>query len=106
MVDKLLIVLYTVIADNFRLIYYKRRYHLSRDSQKISKEVDRMDQTKFKASCPVCGRNLFRGSTHSYMEGNCPKCGSFLQITFHDTGVSAVTGPPAQAAKAESFKTE
>ena len=65
-----------------------------------------MDQTKFKASCPVCGRNLFRGSTHSYMEGNCPKCGSFLQITFHDTGVSAVTGPPAQAAKAESFKTE
>ncbi len=50
-----------------------------------------MEQTKYKASCPVCGRNLFRGLPDSYIEGNCPKCGSFLRIFFEGDGVNTVT---------------
>ncbi len=46
-----------------------------------------MEQIKYKASCPVCGRNLFRGLPDSYIEGNCPKCGSFLVIHFETDGV-------------------
>lgn len=51
-----------------------------------------MEKVKFKASCPICGRNLFRGVPDSYIEGNCPKCGSFLLIHFESEGVNIVTG--------------
>lgn len=50
-----------------------------------------MEKIKYKASCPVCGRNLFRGQPNSYIEGNCPKCGSFLFIHFEKDGVNTVT---------------
>ncbi len=50
-----------------------------------------MEGIKYKASCPVCGRNLFRGQTDSHIEGNCPKCGSFLLIDFEKNGVTTVT---------------
>lgn len=50
-----------------------------------------MEQVKYKASCPVCGRNLFKGIPNSYIEGNCPKCGSFIQVNFNDRGVNTVT---------------
>lgn len=43
---------------------------------------------KYKASCPICGRNLFRGSPESVIEGNCPKCGSALVIRYSNTGVA------------------
>lgn len=45
---------------------------------------------KFKASCPVCGRNLFRGATMSFVEGNCAKCGAFLKITYLENGVTVI----------------
>ncbi len=60
-----------------------------------------MEQIKYKASCPICGRSLFRGLPNSYMEGNCPKCGSFLQVTFNSTGVNAVMGSTAKDNKKE-----
>lgn len=46
-----------------------------------------MDKKVFLASCPVCGRSLFRGSPDSYIEGGCPKCKSYLQISFTAEGV-------------------
>lgn len=52
-----------------------------------------MEQIKYKASCPVCGRNLFRGLPDSYIEGYCPKCGSFLVIHFGTDGVHTATEP-------------
>lgn len=51
-----------------------------------------MDSVKYKASCPVCGRNLFKGTPNSYMEGNCPKCGTYLQILFETNGYKIETG--------------
>ena len=52
-----------------------------------------MNQTIYIASCPVCGRSLFKGKPNSYMEGGCPKCKEYLQITFTDTGFSASVNP-------------
>lgn len=52
-----------------------------------------MESKKFKASCPICGRNLFRAVPNSYMEGNCPKCGSFLMISFGSDGITVQTNP-------------
>ena len=46
------------------------------------------DEYKYKASCPICGRNLFRGSPESVIEGNCPKCGNDLIIRYMNTGVA------------------
>lgn len=43
-----------------------------------------------KASCPICGRGLFRGRPRSYVEGNCPKCGKHLEIQFFDRGVQVM----------------
>lgn len=48
-----------------------------------------MERTVFLSSCPVCGRSLFKGSPHSYIEGGCPKCKEYIQITFTDTGFQA-----------------
>ena len=48
-----------------------------------------MKKTVFTASCPVCGRVLFKGSPHSYMEGGCPKCKEYLQISFTESGYEA-----------------
>lgn len=50
-----------------------------------------MENEKLKASCPVCGRNLFRGSKNSYLEGPCPKCGRFLKISFTEDGINIST---------------
>lgn len=60
-----------------------------------------MEHAKYKASCPVCGRSLFRGSPNSYLEGNCPKCGSFLQIMIGKAGVRVVTGAVTAADRTE-----
>lgn len=48
-----------------------------------------MEQAVYMASCPVCGRALFRGAPNSYIEGGCPKCKKFLQILFTDDGVKS-----------------
>lgn len=48
-----------------------------------------MEKEKLKASCPVCGHNLFRGSENSCVDGYCPKCRSHLNIVFFPTGVSS-----------------
>ncbi len=42
----------------------------------------------FKASCPVCGRNLFRGTKRSFVEGPCSKCGTYLKISYLENGVT------------------
>ncbi len=39
------------------------------------------------ASCPVCGRSLFKGKATSYIEGGCPKCKTYLAVTFLRDGV-------------------
>ena len=46
-----------------------------------------MDKKVYLASCPVCGRSLFRGSPDSYIEGGCPKCKNYLQISFTPEGL-------------------
>ena len=43
----------------------------------------------FMASCPVCGRGLFKGAADSYVESGCPKCKSFLKIQFTASGFEA-----------------
>lgn len=45
-----------------------------------------MERQIFVASCPVCGRVLFKGSENSHMEGGCPKCKSYLEIKFNFNG--------------------
>ena len=45
-----------------------------------------MDKKVYLASCPVCGRSLFRGSPDSYIEGGCPKCKNYLQRSFTPEG--------------------
>lgn len=54
-------------------------------------EVKEVETAKYKASCPICGRNLFRGTPSSYVEGNCPKCGAFLQVAFEQNGYTVET---------------
>lgn len=49
-----------------------------------------MEKKVFMASCPVCGRSLFKGTPDSYIEGGCPKCKSYLQISYTLDGVQSV----------------
>lgn len=49
-----------------------------------------MDKKIFMASCPVCGRSLFKGRPDSYIEGGCPKCKNYLQISYTPDGVQSV----------------
>ena len=55
-----------------------------------------MDKKLYMASCTVCGRSLFKGKADSYMEGGCPKCKSYLQITFTAGGVKCVVSVTEQ----------
>jgi phage FluMu protein Com len=48
-----------------------------------------MREKTYVASCPICGRTLFKGMPNSYIEGGCPKCKNYLMITFVATGVQA-----------------
>ena len=48
-----------------------------------------MDKRVFLASCPVCGRSLFKGTPNSHIEGGCPKCKNYLCISFTFDGVQA-----------------
>ncbi len=49
-----------------------------------------MEQKVFMASCPICGRVLFKGKPDSYIEGGCPKCKSYLQISYTAGGVQSI----------------
>jgi len=49
-----------------------------------------MDKNIFMASCPICGRSLFKGTADSYIEGGCPKCKNYLQITYTQEGVKSI----------------
>ena len=51
-----------------------------------------MEKSTYVASCPICGRVLFKGTPNSYLEGGCPKCGEYLKITFIDNGFSVTSG--------------
>ena len=46
-----------------------------------------MEKQIYLASCPVCGRALFKGSPNSYIEGGCPKCKNYIQIAYTAEGV-------------------
>lgn len=58
-----------------------------------------MDNEKLKASCPVCGRNLFRGSENSCVEGYCPKCKSHIEVIFFSAGVRSTVIPDTETNK-------
>ena len=49
-----------------------------------------MDKNIFMASCPICGRSLFKGTSNSYIEGGCPKCKNYLKISYTANGVQSV----------------
>lgn len=49
-----------------------------------------MNETVFMASCPICGRSLFKGTPDSYVEGGCPKCKNYLKISYTPDGVQTV----------------
>lgn len=49
-----------------------------------------MENKVFMASCPICGRSLFKGKPDSYIEGGCPKCKNYLQISYTPDGVQSV----------------
>lgn len=49
-----------------------------------------MDLKTFMASCPICGRSLFKGKPNSYIEGGCPKCYNYLQIYYTSEGVQSI----------------
>jgi phage FluMu protein Com len=49
-----------------------------------------MDSKTFMASCPICGRSLFKGKPNSYIEGGCPKCNNYLQICYTSEGVKSI----------------
>ena len=46
-----------------------------------------MENKLYMASCPICGRSLFKGKSNSYIECGCPKCKSYLLISFTQDGV-------------------
>lgn len=46
-------------------------------------------QSAFLASCPVCGRVLFKGRPSSYIEGGCPKCKEYIRINYTEYGFEA-----------------
>lgn len=52
-----------------------------------------MEAIKFKASCPICGRNLFDAQPKSYIEGHCPKCKKPYCVLFTATGYTISISP-------------
>lgn len=60
-----------------------------------------MEKQIFLASCPICGRSLFKGTPNSYIEGGCPKCSSFLQIQYTDMGVQTAVNSIHEKTKTE-----
>ena len=49
-----------------------------------------MENNIFMASCPICGRSLFKGAPDSYIEGGCPKCKNYLKISYTLNGVRTI----------------
>lgn len=47
-----------------------------------------MEQAKYKAYCPICGKCLFKGTPNSKVEVFCPKCNGNMQVSFTSNGVS------------------
>ena len=43
---------------------------------------------KLKASCPVCGRTLFKATNNAELECNCPKCKSYLTINLRNNSIT------------------
>ena len=48
----------------------------------------------FVASCPICGKVLFKGSAKSYVEGKCPKCREYIKIKFSEEGFYSIVALP------------
>ena len=49
-----------------------------------------MTQITFTASCPICGRTLFKGTPNSYLECGCPKCKEYIKVKFTENGFTAL----------------
>ena len=45
---------------------------------------------KLKASCPICGKNLFKANQNAELECNCPKCNSYLTFLFINNGITVM----------------
>lgn len=56
-----------------------------------------MEIIKFKASCPICGRNLFNAQPESHIEGYCPKCKNPYYVSFTTTGYTVSILSPCLA---------
>ena len=56
---------------------------------------------KYRASCPICGHTLFKGTPHSHIDVKGPQCGELLQISCAEEGVvsAMVTKRPAGEGK-------
>ena len=61
-----------------------------------------MERKIYLASCPVCGRALFKGTPHSYIEGGCPKCKNYVQVEYTTEGVRTHTRAYADMYKENS----
>lgn len=69
------------------LIYQVPNYTHKIDQFFTKRFLIHMKYNLNKASCPVCGRHLFRGTPNSIIEGNCPKCGAYLVIRYKENSV-------------------
>ena len=72
------------MQTNVRIGTDLRRHRLN-----CAKDREMKEKKLFMASCPVCGRGLFKGAADSYVESGCPKCKSFLKIQFTASGFEA-----------------
>ncbi len=63
-----------------------------------------MKNQLFMASCPVCGRSIFKGTANSYIEGGCPKCKNFLQISYTNDGVKVMLPFPNEDKESRQAK--
>jgi phage FluMu protein Com len=48
-----------------------------------------MENIVYVASCPICGRLLFKGKPNSQIEVGCPKCKNYLHVEFTTEGVQS-----------------
>lgn len=68
---------------------------LDRVNEKIktkdANDLNEVCKSVFVASCPICGRVLFKGRPSSYVESGCPKCGKYLKISFSENGFNVAT---------------
>ena len=66
--------------------------------------MEQPEKSVYVASCPICGRVLFKGSPSSYVESGCPKCGEYLKISFSEGGYNVVAAKTEKGEMSETGK--